>query len=397
MALLRLTVASILGALPCLSILLLVASPSVGLLAGQVDTLELQFQWAYPLSVVDMKLVDIDQDGASEILVGFDSDSARVGVLDAVAQTMAWQSPGLPGSVATVAAGDRNLDGFFDIIAGGTAADGSAGTGFYQVFDGSDFESASTVVNTDSSVTALALYAPAGAEWPSVIAGTYWYHEYLFYVPPMEWNRYFSEGHVISFDGIALVPIDSSASGTVRCLEVFDLNRDGQAEVILGEDDCHVFIGHGPDYEEASISVRVIYPESSSVYELSYRYAGEEGGWYLRFDALIVGEAHGYGHPRVIAGYREFYSDYSGYPQLTRWLNLRCLDPSTDITTWIQTDSGLTDRITGLDLCDLSGKSVRVVCASCSSGHPRFKSGGTAAIWLSPLTFPPSIISPWAM
>ncbi len=335
MARLRLAVASIPWALPCLSILLPVASPSVGVLAGQVDTLELQFQWAYPVSVVDMKLVDLDQDGASEILVGFDSDSARAGVLDAVAQTMAWQSPGLLGFAATVAAGDRNLDGFFDIIAGGTAPGDSVGTGFYQVFDGSDFESISTVVNIDSSVTALAFYTPSGAEWPTVIAGTYWYHEHLFDVPPMEWNHYFSEGHVISFDGIALVPIDSSASGTVRCLEVFDLNRDGQAEVILGEDNCHAFIGHGPDYEEASISVRVIYPESSSVYELSYGYAGEEGGWYLRCDALAVGEAHSDCHPRVIASYREFYSDYSGYPQLTRWLNLRCLDPSTGITTWI--------------------------------------------------------------
>ena len=53
-------------------------------LADPPDTLDLQLQWSYPLEVADMKLVDFGGDGINEILVGFNSDSARVGY---------WMSP----------------------------------------------------------------------------------------------------------------------------------------------------------------------------------------------------------------------------------------------------------------------------------------------------------------
>lgn len=38
------------------------------------DTLNLQLEWAYPISITDMKLVDFDFDGIDEILFGSNSD-----------------------------------------------------------------------------------------------------------------------------------------------------------------------------------------------------------------------------------------------------------------------------------------------------------------------------------
>ena len=43
-------------------------------LSNPADTLSLPLKFARPLEVVDLKLVDFDDDGVSEILVGFKAD-----------------------------------------------------------------------------------------------------------------------------------------------------------------------------------------------------------------------------------------------------------------------------------------------------------------------------------
>jgi hypothetical protein len=39
--------------------------------SSQIDTLDLYFQWAYPISISDMKLVDFDGNGEFEILIRY--------------------------------------------------------------------------------------------------------------------------------------------------------------------------------------------------------------------------------------------------------------------------------------------------------------------------------------
>lgn len=114
---------------------LLVISLNKDTHSQRVDTLNLHLQWAYPISVTDMKLVDFDLDGLNEILTGFKADSSHVGILDFVGQRVVWQSHGLPGSALTVAAGYRNEDNILDIIVGGAKAGYSADVGYFQAFD----------------------------------------------------------------------------------------------------------------------------------------------------------------------------------------------------------------------------------------------------------------------
>ena len=79
---------------------------------NQIDTLELQLQWAFPLHrISDMKLVDFDQDGSSEILVCFQSDTSQIGIISVSDQGVIWHNSGLHGDVSSVAAGDRNSSG----------------------------------------------------------------------------------------------------------------------------------------------------------------------------------------------------------------------------------------------------------------------------------------------
>ena len=64
-----------------IEVFLLLVIISEEAISNPIDTLYLPLKFACPLDVVDLKLVDFDQDGVSEILVGFNSDSARAGIL----------------------------------------------------------------------------------------------------------------------------------------------------------------------------------------------------------------------------------------------------------------------------------------------------------------------------
>lgn len=150
--------------------LLLVAIPKDAI-SNSPDTLDLQLQWACSLTVIDFKLVDFDSDGISDILVGFKSDSSRVGILDAVSQSMLWQSSAFNGSIHTVAAGDRNNDGFLDIICGGQRSDSAIG--YIELFDGPDFDTAHVLSGFDQTVESAAILSRGWDDLPKILLGTY--------------------------------------------------------------------------------------------------------------------------------------------------------------------------------------------------------------------------------
>ncbi len=372
MARFRLIVAGIVGTLSCLSILLLVASPSVGVLAGQMDTLELQFQWACPLSVVDMKLADIDQDGASEILVGFDSDSARVGVLDAVAQTMVWQSPGLPGPILSSAAGDRNDDGHLDIAAGGRMRDGSYGEGYLKLFDGPSLGAASVLGPIDHAVTALEIFKLGTWQTRKVVAGTRWNYDDFSLFPVI--LHFFEQGHLLLYDGSDLVMSDSISSGLVRAVSAVDVYGHSDLQLVSGEGHFHNIDYHGGHNEELDIlSIRVVSPDSSlliNVLSGSVFYDDLELYHRASLDAFAAGDLRDDCTAEIIVGWRAV----SG-PVEARPANLSCFDAVTGDTLWSVADSVYPYFVSGLAICELSDRSAKTVCAAYGNGVIRFRSG----------------------
>lgn len=352
--------------------LLLIGMPFEDVGADQIDTLDLQYQWSYPLSVIDMKLVDFEGDGVREILVAFDSDSARVGILDATAQTLRWQSPGLPGAVLCVAAGDRNGDDRLDIAAGGWMPGEYHWDGYLRTFDGPEFDSSSTIGPVDHAVTAAGIFRLGASDTATVVAGTRWsYYDFTYY--PV-WVSFFSQGHLFVYDGVELALFDSMPSGHVRTVDAIDVDGDSDPELVSAEEHLVYTDYHGGTYAESDdLHIRVAHPESSliiNIYSGSVLFGDFEPVQEASVDAFAVGDLFGTGTAEIIAGWRGLTGGGDARPA-----NLSCFDGITGDTIWSVADSINPGHISGLAICDLSDKSARTVCAAYSSGSIRYKSG----------------------
>jgi|GEM_PF-1637914 len=353
-------------------ILPLLGMPFGVLKADQIDTLDLQYQWSYPLSVVDMKLVDLDQDGAAEILVGFNSDSARVGVLDAATETLTWESFGMPGEVLCVAAGDRNGDDHLDLAAGGWMPGEYHWDGYLQTFDGAEFDSSSTIHPVDHAVTSTGIFGLGTSDITTVIAGTRrdWDDDTYY---PVHWFFY-TEGHLFSYDGAGFALLDSTLSGQVRAIDAIDVDGDSDTELITAEEHL-VYVDHhgGTNSEMDTLNIRVADPDSSLIINIHSGHVGFndlDPVSEASIDAFAAGDILGSGAVQIIASWRGLTNGAEPRPA-----NMSCFDGITGDTIWSVADSVNPGYISGLAICDLSSKSARTVCAAYSSGSIRYKSG----------------------
>jgi len=350
--------------------LLLIGMPFEDVGADQIDTLDLQYQWSYPLNVSDMRLVDFDQDGAAEILVGFNSDSARVGILDAAAQTLTWQSAGLPGGVLCVAAGDRNGDDHLDIAAGGWMSSVFHGDGYLRTFDGPEFDSASTIDPIDHAVTAAGIFRLGASDIATVVAGTRW--DYVIHYSISTY--YYTHGHLFAYDGPELGLSDSMRSGVVRAVQAIDMDGNSSRELVLAEQ-YHLFQqSHGGDVlQQDSLRVCVLYPGSPLIIDVYGGYVWTSPPEPLRgasINALSAGDCDGDGALEIFVSWRGVSLGNESRPA-----NLASFDGVTGDTLWSETDSVYPAYISGLSICELSDKSTKAVCAAYSSGSIKYKNG----------------------
>ncbi len=339
----------------------------------ELDTLVLQLQWTYPVSISDMKLFDLDLDGTNEILYGTNSDSSQIGILDVMDQTISFQSPTLPGSALTVASGYRNEDNYIDIIVGGAITGDSADIGYFRTFDGPGFDSVYNVDSIDNAVTAVGIFGLDTTSISMIYVGTFWHHESDVSLPPLEIYDSYSEGHLISYNAESLIPFDTVIINTARELESYDLNGNDKSELIIGGDYSHLHDSHGNHTQQTSVQMRVFHPESTTVIGLDSTYIYEfytYGFWNVSFDALAVGDCNDDGITEILSAHRS-----SNNIQGVSYLSLTCCNGETGEIIWSKTDTGSTDQITGLAICDLLNKSTRVICVAYKSGFIKFKSG----------------------
>jgi hypothetical protein len=332
-------------------------------LAGHVDTLDLQLQWVYPLQTKDMKLVDFNHDGINEILVGFNSDSARVGILDVVSQSMVWQSPAFNGTIYTVAAGDRNNDGVLDIVCGGDRSGGF--NGYIEVLDGPSFDSTHSLLNLDYWVSAVALYSPATDTGCRLLVGTGGWSDWNCDPGPYSFG-FINYGNLFLFNCSSLTPACTTTLGVIGAIRVFDIDGDDIDDVICGHTPnyfCHT----GTSFTESGYcKITVSFSESTETVVTL-----QEPACYLMshadFDEMEIGDIDGDASPEVVISYHTHC--YAG-PNIPRLLSF---DASTWEPEWsIERDSS---EITGLAICHLLNGPSASVCVAYQNGIIRIKDG----------------------
>jgi hypothetical protein len=335
-------------------------------LSGPVDTLYLQLQWAYPINIVDMKLVDFNHDGIDEILVGFKSDSSRVGILDAVSQSMVWQSPAFHGAIATVAAGDRDNDGDLDIVVGGQRSDSSIG--YIEVFDGPTFYSIHTASGFDQSVISAAISTRFPGSSAQIFLGTYWGRWSGGYA----WWAFETGGKLYTLDGQGLTVESIKGTGAVREILLQDINSDTYEELFLGIDyrDSYEDAFNPVDRSVLDCWITELTLDSEDIFYLYdlHRHGAE---WIVSFDALGVGNFnHGVSNSIIGSGHILYYAGFNSKPEskLASW------NESTTKLEWsIEWNTG--SYITGLDICSFFSDHTNVICAAYQNGLIEFRSG----------------------
>lgn len=341
--------------------------------SDQVDTLELHLQWAFPLPrVSDMKLVDFDGDGNNEILAGFHSDTSHAGILDVENHIMPWQSPGLPGMVTSVGAGDRQPDGFSDIIVGGRIGEGWGGAGFFQIIDGPDLDSAFTFVGIEHAVTAVGISGQEGTGESEVLAGTE-------YVAPTHLPGWRLLGDLYRYDGTSLSLKDSTTTNAVRMITSFDLNHDQITELVSVEESWYHWSLTSVNFLSVSFWMRAIYPESTSLFEFfnisQWFDMPDFIWWYLYFGALELSDFDKDGNVDIVVGHRASrrHDPPSGGTEWSYWGRLGCFDATTWEKKWEEIDSVSGDYVTGLAACYPTENHDHAICAAYHSGFIKLK------------------------
>ncbi len=330
-------------------------------LSDPVDTLNLQLQWAYPLVVKDMKLVDFDHDGINEILVGFVSDSSRVGILDAVTQSWLWQSPAFNGTIYTITAGDRNNDGALDIVCGGQRSDTL--TGYLEVFDGPTFDSVHAVSGFDQIVLSAMISARWPDSLPQILLGTSYYESS--YSPDIWCNHSWLHGKLYSLNGQDLTIEDESWRGCVKKILVLDTNGDGHKKLILGLESRRAEWGQGcPDF--VSMSCWIYFEPYGNLYLLGGTFQGYPH--WTSFGALEVGSFSGGGYSSIIgSGNMNYWSLYKS--------KLACWNAHAGELEWSIEWSSAWPAVTDLAVCSFNSNATNAICVAYRNGLIEFRSG----------------------
>jgi hypothetical protein len=331
--------------------------------SGPVDTLNLQLQWVYPLKVKDLKLVDFNGDGINEILVGYDSDSARVGILDAVNQTMLFQSHGLLGPVIAVEAGDLNRDGITDIFCGGKFKTTYVDSGYLAILYGSGFDSTYNLLNLDYSVTTVALYSQGADTGCILLVGT-WY--FYFWECNPQHPHYYGQrnlGNLFQFNCSSLACACTTNLGEMGAIKVFDIDGDGINDVICGHTYNWICPSGTSSISDGWCKITVCFPET-----IETVVALEEFLRHINFGEMVIGDVDGDVSPEVVISY---YS-YGWTSALSR---LFCFNAGTWEAEWsIQGDS---IEIKGLATCHLLNGPSASLCVAYQNGIIRIKDGVT--------------------
>jgi hypothetical protein len=333
------------------------------------DTLNLQLQWSYPLSITDMRLVDLDGDGTKEILVGFNSDSARVGILDAVTQGMVWQSPGLHGSVNTVTAGDRNADGFLDIVGGGQRSDTSVG--YVEVFDGPAFDSVHFCSGFDEIVMSAAISSSHPDSLAQILLGTYLY----LYSSAKDGGASSSTtqrtGGLFVMNGLNFTIEDVTSRGTVRDILMYDLDGDGYEAFVLASD--YYWSMSSPEPVDGFTSWSRIYSDYCGSLGMHF-FSGQGPPVVVYSVALEACDFDDHSWASLIA--TDLYSDYND-PGGGR-TKLACWNASTQESEWsMEWDFtwAAGNWVTDLAACCFDNQVTNAICAPHRNGLVELRSG----------------------
>lgn len=257
--------------------------------ASPIDTLDLQLQWAYPIQVRDMKLVDFNNDGINEILVGFKSDSSRVGILDEQDRQMIWYSPGIDFDISTVSAGDRNKDGCLDIICGGQKWNypDPHFIGRFEIFDGPAYDSIHSFSGFDQKVLSADISTYQDT-MPKFFIGTQldtsYSSGYMAYYDKRLGKLYVLNGYDFTVQNI-------SNYGSIREISLRDINNDTREEMFLGMDSWETYVDYLNPVDNTGFSAWIV--ESTSYNSRRFNLCGWAGqGAYagdVSFDALETG------------------------------------------------------------------------------------------------------------
>jgi hypothetical protein len=350
-------------------LLLLVISEEA--LSNPVDTLYLPLKFACPLKVGDLKLVDFDQDGISEILVVFYSDSGRAGILDPVTQTWVWQGPGFNGHLYTVAAGDRNSDGSLDIVCGGQRSDTSIG--YTEIFDGPNFDSACTLSGFNDKVLSAAVSARGLDSLPQIFLGTH-YYSHGYYEHEMgadSWSVW--SGRLYVLDGQSLAVEDVGGGASVIEMLVRDINGDAYEELFLGMRYQELFIST-ESFDYALLKSFVNLTSSGDYHNFTLYDIPWWPGPSVSFDALEVGSFDGgASHSIIASGHWDHHEDW-----IPRY-KLSCWNASTTELEWtIGWEIGT--YVTDLAVCGFSSQQTDALCVAYRYGLMEFRSGTDGSI-----------------
>jgi hypothetical protein len=335
------------------------------------DTLDLQLQWSCPLVVRDMRLVDFDGDGINELLVGFVSDSARVGILDLVTQTWRWQSPAFHGTIYTVAAGDRDSDGDIDIVCVGQLSDTSVG--YVEVYDGPTFEFADSASGFDQIVSASAILARHTDSLPEIFLGTTRIDRW-----PDEGPMWQKTGHLFVLEGQSLEPIEvmfAYQGGAVTRIATESPSDDGYRMLFVGGEYYYGTWGPMvPDLEFMDSGIKVYLWESPHYFSLYHAYIQGGPGSNIWLDALIAGSFDSSSFGLIIGSSHEAC--------LADWkTKLACWNFTTMELEWsFEWAGGWYNHISGLGACNLNSALTNAVCAVYPNGLIEFRSAASGSV-----------------
>jgi hypothetical protein len=339
-------------------------------LAELPDTVDLQLQWAYQLAVKDMKLIDFDHDGTDQILVAFNSDSGRAGLLDLVAQDMVWHSQGFKGTLAAVAAGDRNDDGHLDIICGGSRCD--TPTGYIEIFNGPTYDFSDSCSGLDQTVLSLATSSCCFDSIPRIFVGTQYTTSHSSY-----WG-YTNErtGSCFALEGSTLESQLITDGGAVRTIRMSDIDGDGNDDLTFGADLVWEYVSSfEPDWTSAGAWVDRV--GLGELYLFGVSHQGVGGGLnHIWFGALEVASLGGMSN-YVIAS-ADIGQDlvYAG-PKV----RLACWNAVTSELQWsLKWDRIGLNYVSGLGVSDYDGEQTHAVCVAYGSGLIEFRRGSDGSL-----------------
>jgi len=346
-------------------------------LPDTVDTLNLQLQWAYPIGIADMKLVDFNNDGINEILVGFKSDSSRVGILDAVSQTMVWQSPAFHGSIYTVAAGDRNNDGYIDIVCGGQRSDSAVGC--IEVFDGPTFDSVYSASGFDKVVLSAGISNQFSDSVPQIFLGTH--YDSTFTQPLRLFMEEYGKLYILDAQNLTIEVVNTY--GTISEVLLRDINNDTYEELFVGMDYAITWEDyHGPDGTWIKCWINSSNSFDSCTYYLYNEFWPMESfvpaiiNGLVWFDALEVGRFNNYTYSSIIGS-----SHVRCHYMTQDRAKLACWNASSTQLQWSKEwfDEG-GHYATDLTVCNLYSYDTNTICVAYYNGLIEFISGSDASL-----------------